>query len=70
MEKAAFIELMSAHYDSLAELNEKSGESFYDFEKNFDALRTILGRTVLEQQIGSLPQDHRKKTSSETSMEK
>lgn len=47
MTKEEFLVLASQKWEELSENQEKM-ESFYDYEKNFDALWTDLGRQVLE----------------------
>jgi len=53
--------LAESRFDALGELQKQT--DFYNYEKEFDQLWTDLGRAVLEQTIGSVPNDKRKKTS-------
>lgn len=68
MTKDEFLALALEKYEALQKLNEQT--SFYDYERGFDELWTDLGRKVLETNIGKVPADHRKKTSSEVVTEK
>jgi len=68
MTKEEYLQLAAQRYDKLASLKEE--KSFLEYEKQFDHLWTELGRDVLEQSIGEVPKDRRKKTSSEPDLEK
>jgi len=48
-------------YDALAALNKI--DNFYDYEKEFDRIWQDFGNTVMEHNIGPVPQDRRKKNS-------
>ncbi len=61
MTKAEYMALAEARFDALNALQKQP--DFYQFEKEFDQIWTDLGRTVLEQAIGAVPKDKRKKTS-------
>ncbi len=60
MTKEEFLAVASQKYESLQKLNEHL--NFYDYEKAFDELWTELGRSILEKNIGKVPENHRKKT--------
>lgn len=60
MTKDAYLALASTQYEELKALGQES--DFYALEEKFDQLWTALGRSVLEQTIGQVPADHRKKT--------
>jgi hypothetical protein len=68
MTKEEYLALASEKYEALQNLN--TNLNFYDYEKTFDELWTELGRTILERNIGEIPNDHRKKTLSEPAMVK
>lgn len=61
MTKAEYIALAESRFDALTELQKQT--DFYTYEKEFDHIWTDLGRAVLEQTIGPVPNDKRKKTS-------
>lgn len=61
MTKAEYIALAEARFDALSDLQKQT--DFYQYEKEFDQIWTDLGRAVLEQSIGPVPNDKRKKTS-------
>jgi hypothetical protein len=67
MTKEEYLALASEKYEALEKLN--TNLNFYDYEKTFDELWTALGRSVLERNIGKIPNDHRKKTLSEPATE-
>ena len=60
MSKEAFLALASSEYEALCAAGQES--DMYALEAKFDALWTALGRSVLEQTVGEVPRDHRKKT--------
>lgn len=60
MTKAEYMALAEARFDALNDLQEQT--DFYQYEKEFDQIWTDLGRAVLEQTIGPVPKDKRKKT--------
>lgn len=62
MTKDDYMALAEARFEQLTNLQRQT--DFYAYEKEFDAIWTDLGRTVLEQSIGPVPNDKRKKTSS------
>ena len=62
MTKAEFIDLMSKKWEMIEKLQEN--KSFYDYEKEFDALWVSSGRAVLEAGINTATGDRRKKKSS------
>jgi uncharacterized membrane protein len=59
MTKEEFLALAGSRYEALQEL--KKLDDFYDYEKGFEKIMQDLGREVLEQNIGSVPKDRRKK---------
>lgn len=59
MTKEEFLALAEARYDALQKLNKLN--SFYDYEKQFVDLWRELGRQVLEQNLGPVPTNRRKK---------
>jgi hypothetical protein len=59
MTKEELIAKVSARYDELQALNKL--DDFYDYEKGFEDIWLELGRSVLEANIGTSPQDRRKK---------
>ena len=61
MTKAEYIALAETRFDALSDLQKQT--DFYAYEKEFDQIWTDLGRAVLEQTIGPVPNDKRKKTS-------
>lgn len=60
MTKAEYIALAESRFDALTQLQKQT--DFYHYEKEFDQIWTDLGRAVLEQTIGPVPNDKRKKT--------
>ncbi len=61
MTKAEYMTLAESRFDTLSELQKQT--DFYNYEKEFDQIWTDLGRAILEQTIGPVPNDKRKKTS-------
>jgi len=59
MTKEEYLSLVSARYDELQKLNKL--DNFYDYEKEFVHIWQDLGKSVLENNIGSVPNDRRKK---------
>ena len=59
MTKAEFLQLAEAEYDKLSSLKEE--KSFYEYEKQFEAVWLDYGRKVLEKSISEVSQDRRKK---------
>lgn len=68
MTKAEYIALAESRFDALNQLQKQT--DFYHYEKEFDQIWTDLGRAVLEQTIGPVPNDKRKKTLSGAGMGK
>ncbi len=64
MTKEEYLSLASSRYDELQALNEL--DNFYDYEKRFVGIWQDLGRSVLEKNIGTLPNDKRKKKPHDT----
>lgn len=63
MTKEEYLSLVSARYDELQKLNKL--DNFYDYEKEFVHIWQDLGKSVLENNIGSVPNDRRKKKTSQ-----
>ena len=61
MTKAEYMALAGSRFDALSDLQKQP--DFYTYQKEFDQIWTDLGRAVLEQTIGPVPNDKRKKTS-------
>jgi len=59
MTKEEFLLLAGERYDNLQSLNKL--DSFYDYEKEFVGLWQQFGKQVLEKNIGTVPNDRRKK---------
>lgn len=59
MTKEEFLALAGARYDALQKLNKL--HSFYDYETQFVDLWRELGRQVLEQNLGAVSTNRRKK---------
>ena len=60
MNKETYLALAGAQYEALRAAGQEP--DMYTLEATFDALWTQLGRSVLEQTLGEVPADHRKKT--------
>lgn len=59
MTKEQFLQTAARHYDSIKDLKEV--DDFYDYEKQFVSILHKLGQELMEQSLGDLPNDHRKK---------
>lgn len=59
MTKEEFLALAEKRYDALQDLNKLN--NFYDYEKQFVHIWQELGRTVLENNLGAVPTNRRKK---------
>ncbi len=59
MTKAEYLEAAAARYDELQKLNKL--DNFYDYEVGFVKIWNNLGREVLQQNLGTLSNDKRKK---------
>ena len=59
MTKAEYLEAAARRYDELQALNKI--DNFYDYEKEFVNIWQDLGREVLENNLGGLVKDKRKK---------
>ena len=59
MTKEELLLKVSQRYDELNALNKL--DNMYDYEKEFASIWKELGRTVLESNIGTTPNDRRKK---------
>jgi len=62
MTKEQFLALASARYEALSQLGRHG--NFYDYEKEFDKIWVELGRDVLEQRLGDIPEGRGKKKDS------
>ena len=62
MSKEQYLELAATKWPELEKL--QSEGSFYEFEKRFEEIWLELGQAVLENRIGKVPNDHRKKKKS------
>lgn len=59
MTKSEFMDIMSTKWDMLEKVQKNT--SFYEYEKEFDALWVSCGREVLETGINTATSDRRKK---------
>jgi uncharacterized membrane protein len=59
MTKEEFLALAGDRYDALQALNRLN--SFYDYEKRFVHIWQDLGKAVLENNLGTVPANRRKK---------
>ncbi len=59
MTKEELLALAAQRYDALQSLNKL--DNFYDYEKQFVSIWKDWGREVLEENMGELPKDKRKK---------
>jgi hypothetical protein len=59
MTREEFHQLADKRYDRLQALNKL--DNFYDYEKQFVSIWQELGKAVLENNLGSLSKDKRKK---------
>lgn len=59
MTKEEFLALAEQRYEALQQLNKLN--NFYDYEKQFVHIWQDLGRSVLENNLGSVPTNRRKK---------
>ena len=66
MTKEEFQALATARYEELQSLNKL--DNFYDYEKQFVGIWQDLGRAVLEQNLGTLSNDKRKKKPHDTGL--
>lgn len=63
MTEAQFMELARQKWAELQQI--QSEPSFYEFERQFDAIVSEFNRELLEATIGQVPRDHRKKKANE-----
>ena len=61
--KASFMEKASDFYDKLQIEMDDNQQDFYAYEEKLDDLITQFGREVLQEGLGSVPEDMRKKKS-------
>lgn len=66
MTKAEYMALAEARFEAIDNLQQHT--DFYTYEQQFDQLWIDLGRAVLEQSVGAIPNDSRKKTVFEVAM--
>lgn len=59
MTKEEYMTLCAARWEEIDELS--AGTNLYDLEKDFVDIWQGLGRSVFEQRVGAVPQNHRKK---------
>jgi uncharacterized membrane protein len=64
MTKAEYLEVAGRRYDKLHALNKI--DNFYDYEKEFVNIWQDLGREVMENNLGELIKDKRKKKPPDT----
>jgi hypothetical protein len=62
MTQEAYLKLAASKWPELEKL--QSEGNFYEFEKRFEEIWIELGQSVLENQIGEVPNDYRKKKKS------
>ena len=60
MTKAEYLALAEARFEAITNLGQHA--DFYTYEQQFDQIWIDLGRAVLEQSVGAIPKDKRKKT--------
>lgn len=66
MTKEQYLEACAARYDQLQALNKLN--DFYDYEVEFVRIWQNMGREVLENNIGQLSKDKRKKKPHDTGL--
>lgn len=59
MDKKSFIALCESRWQEIEELSSRT--NLYDLEKDFSEIWQTLGRSVLEQRVGEVPSNMRKK---------
>jgi hypothetical protein len=59
MTKEEYLTLAAKRYDAFEALNQL--DNFYDYEKEFVSILEDFGRELLQNNIGELPSDKRKK---------
>lgn len=62
MTKEELTARVAARFEEIKKLQDH--ESFYDYEKEFERIWLDLGREVLEQSLGDVPEERRKKKES------
>jgi hypothetical protein len=62
MTEEQYLELAATKWPELEKL--QSEGNFYEFEKRFEEIWIELGQAVLENRIGKVPKDYRKKKKS------
>jgi len=61
MDKKSFMALCESRWQEIDELSNRT--NLYDLEKDFSQIWQTLGRSVLEQRVGEVPSNTRKKKS-------
>ena len=59
MDKKSFMALCESRWEEIEELSNRT--NLYDLEKDFSQIWQTLGRSVLEQRVGEVPSNTRKK---------
>jgi hypothetical protein len=59
MTKEEFLKLAASRYDQIKALQKH--ETFYGYEKEFEQIWLDLGKEVLEDSLGEVPEERRKK---------
>jgi hypothetical protein len=67
MTKTEYLALAEARFEAINKLQQHT--DFYTYEQQFDQIWIDLGRAVLEQSVGKIPKDSRKKTGYVLAME-
>ena len=62
MTKEEFLAIASARFEEIKKLHEH--DNFYDYEKEFERIWLELGREVLQENLGEVPEERRKKKES------
>ena len=60
MTREEFLALASSKYDSIRDLNKL--DNFYDYEKELVDIMRDLGSSVMEQNLGKIPTNPKKKS--------
>jgi hypothetical protein len=59
MDKESFMKLCEARWEEMEGLSSRT--NLYDLEKDFSEIWQSLGRSVLEERVGKVPKNKRKK---------
>ncbi len=68
--KSSFIEKASAFYDKLQTEMDDKQQDFYEYEEKLDDLITQFGKELLQDGLGGVPVDIRRKKKSKPDLEK